>query len=345
MGDSDVGEAGERELRAVGRHEWEQIIKRSRFDGLIGGKSGRVEGKAGRGGVSGTTVKAVALALASYADGDTGRNVRPGDATVAVDVETSMLTVSLVKKKLVELGLLRRTRAGARRLGDPDVYQLTLPSDLLDVLEVLTPAAVRVAAARLAEAKRGKRKVSVGSPTTTPPASAGDSMGDPEDTAQAVDNSNVGDPQDTAHPDPADGCAVSAGYAQDGCAVSGGSVVRYPEDPPTNQDQPPNLTNHSDGDLRTDLAVARATAPVQDPISMVVSGVADARPGQGSGDQPERCDHGLPVAHRGDGKLACPLCRRGLPAAAAHEPDVGAARATGGRLAPVIPLRRKVVNA
>jgi hypothetical protein len=347
-----VDDAPSADVRGVSRYEWEQIIRRARLDGLI-------DAKPGRGAVSAALFTAVAMVLASYADGDTGHNVRPGDATVAVEAKTSLATVKAVKAKLLELDMLRRTRAGARRQRDPDVYQLTLPADILDRLDVLTPAQVRVAAERLADRHRGRRKASTGSPTK-------DVEQGPPDPPQHERDTAVGHPLDPPRPSVADGCGGSSGCARDGCGGSSGCVVGDPPDPPTNQDQPPNLTNHPGEDVRTDVAVARANPPDQDPIRLggdpaeteptgpgEPAGPAPPRAGpvpaepagpagpittaqaaalKGCGEPVPRCPHGMhDVVRVSDGRHCCPACRRSLPADPPSAAAQAAARPPGGR--------------
>lgn len=154
----------ERELRPAGRYEWEQILRRARLTGVVTG-TGRVGAdgrRATRGGVSATTFKAVAFAIASYGN-DRGGEIWPGDATIAVDVESSIETVAKVRKTLLALGLLERV--GGRRGDRGQEHRLTLPSDLLDSLEVPTPAAHKLAARRLNDALRRKSAGSGGGST------------------------------------------------------------------------------------------------------------------------------------------------------------------------------------
>lgn len=270
MGDSDAGDAGVRELHPAGRFEWERIIKRARCGGLVAGKVAG-NGKKTRGDITAATFKAVAFVWASYADED-GRNIFPGDATLAVDAEVSLKTAKAVKAKLVELGLTERVRAGARRLRGADEYRLTFPSDLVDQVDVLSPAQAKLAAERLREANRGKRGGSSG-PLTKSTAEG------PTGVEQPVDNPDVRGPVDPVHPAVAQLCGGSSGPARDGCGGSSGPVVGGPVDPRTNQDHPRNFTNHPESDLRTAVAVARATpAPDQDPIRLgKVPSLADAR--------------------------------------------------------------------
>jgi hypothetical protein len=233
----------ERELRGAGRYEWEQILRRARLAAVIpaSGRRGK-KGKVTKGGMSGNTFTGIALGWASYAS-DRGREIWPGDATVAVDLETSIDAVRKVRKALLALGLLEfvRNRTATRGVE----YRLTLPSDLLESLEVLTPAQHKIAALRLRDAARGK--------------SPGESGGPPSDEA-------LGDPPDhPSDPDEADTCG-SSGPPEIESGGSGGSTLGGPVDSLTAQDRSiGTTTDHSDADLDTAVTVPSGPTPDQDP--------------------------------------------------------------------------------
>lgn len=141
------------------RFQWEQILRRARVDKIIPAK-----GK--RGAVSGTAFKAVAYTWASYG-GPGGTDIYPGIATVAVGAEVGYKTAKLVTAKLVELGLLRLVAPSRRRRGHFDEYELAIPADLFDLLEILSPDQVKEAAAAMRESYRGKP--TEGGPVDPPP--------------------------------------------------------------------------------------------------------------------------------------------------------------------------------
>jgi hypothetical protein len=233
-----------REQRDVGRYEWEQIILRARLNGVIPAEKNR-------GAVSGTTFRAVALTWASHADGLTGGDMFPGDATLAVEAETSLKTVKAVKAKLIELGLVRRTATGARRAHGRDTWQLTLPTDLLDLLEVLTPAAVKVAAGRIADTNRRSRTGSTGPHT-------GEAVQGPPDSTHDAANTDEQGPQDPTQAAPAEIQKGSSGPANDARKGSSGPAESSPLDRYTNQDHPPT-TNQPANEARTTVTLSRAS--------------------------------------------------------------------------------------
>lgn len=295
----------EREVRPVGRHEWEQILGRMRMTGVLGG-SGRVGkgGKATRGGMSALTFKAIAGRFASYGDGD-GTRIWPGDAVIAVDLETTIPRVALVRRTLLEWGMLQHVRGRRGERGEE--YRLTLPSDLLDRLDVLTPAQHKLATNTVREARRGKGHRPLGGPADTPDDApsegSGGSGGYPEADA-------VGGPADTPGVEP----WGSAGAPESGSGVSGGASLGYPPDPLTNQDQPQPLPTTLTSGVRTAVTVSRASPAVEDPnFDVVGESAASGRDGP--------CEHGMPPSIR------CPACRRGLrvarlaPAVSTDPPD------------------------
>jgi hypothetical protein len=108
----------------------------------------------------GRTTKAVALMLATYADND-GTRVFPGVARLSVDCELTYNVVQGALKALRDAGLIQVVRRAARR-GRADEYCLILAPDVLDRVDVLTPAQVGTAAVALADRRRGRYR-----PTTT----------------------------------------------------------------------------------------------------------------------------------------------------------------------------------
>lgn len=319
------------ELRPVPRLEWEQILRRARFAGLIGG-TGRVGGKGlpTRGGTSPALFMAVALDLSSYGNFD-GANIWPGDGTIAVDLECSVETVRTVRRKLLELGLLQRV--GGRR-GDRggEEYRLTLPTDLLDRLEVLTPAAHKLAAKLEYEKARGKRKP------------AGGSSGPPEIRPSDVDSPSVGDPVDPPRETGTEGSGGSSGPTPEELGGSSGPHWGDPVDPSTYPETTPGKApTHSDQDLIADVTGPRATAPSEDPNFAEVDpkarwvGTASIPAPPAA---PRRCSHGFPSGRRTDGTFSCALCRRAAAVGSVTAMFPVITPDDDGPLARVIPLPR-----
>jgi hypothetical protein len=270
---------GVKDVRPVGRYEWEQIVRRARLTGAIRGSSRTGKnGKATRGGLSAATVKAVAFAYASYAD-DKGREVRPGDATIAVGLECGLKTVRAVKALLLELGLMQTVRAASR--GRAEEYRLTLPADLLERLEVLTPGQFEMAAHGVRSAARGRR----GTPTPVEPEELGWSAGHPQQGAW-------GGPPDT----PNRVARESGGAPQKAMGWSGGPTWGGPPDPRTDQDRTSTTTtDHSGEELRTAVTVSRASPAAQDRIPSDVVGGARPPAGRPPDNRPRHRPRPRPV--------------------------------------------------
>jgi len=150
----------------TGTLEWTRVIRSVRFEKIVPGtKAGTF--------VKSTTVKAVALALASYANVKTGRKVHPGIARLAADCEVGYNVASRVVAGLRDLGLIERTRRAVRRGARTDrlradEYRLTLPEDLLERVTVPTPSDYLKIAARLARPHRTVAKTGLEPPNLTP---------------------------------------------------------------------------------------------------------------------------------------------------------------------------------
>lgn len=101
------------------RFEWERLVRRIVMPGPH---------------------KLMAFVMASYADAD-GSRVRPGNDVLAAVTDQSEKNVRRIVTALRELGLLRVAARGGGRggKGKATEYQLTIPTDLLDRAEVLTP--------------------------------------------------------------------------------------------------------------------------------------------------------------------------------------------------------------
>lgn len=111
----------------------------------------------------GRTVKAVALGLARFADAD-GRRIFPGLGRLAADLELTYNVVQAAVAKLSRLGLIEQVQAPSRHRR-ATVWRLILHPDLLDRIEVPTPAQHALASERLAEGKRRRPKVTQAHPS------------------------------------------------------------------------------------------------------------------------------------------------------------------------------------
>ena len=235
----------EREVRPVGRYEWEQIVRRARLSAVItsSGRTGK-DGRSTKGGVSGTTFTGIALGWATYAN-DRGQEIWPGDATVAVDLETSIAAVRKVRKALLELGLLQFVRNRTTTRGVE--YRLTLPVDLLELLDVLTPAQHKLAASRLRDAARGKPAgLSAGVPSD---GGSGGPAEYPDDSEEPADGGSNGPPE------------IESGY-------SAGTSLGGPPDTHTDHDRTTGTTtDHSEKHPSTAVTVSREPAADPNPFS------------------------------------------------------------------------------
>jgi DNA-binding MarR family transcriptional regulator len=94
----------------MNRFDWERSIRRLRL---------------------GMSTKAVALMLASYANGDDGGNAHPGVDRLAAELEIHERTVRRHLTRLAKLGLIEKTSSGssAGRRRRADCWALTLPDD------------------------------------------------------------------------------------------------------------------------------------------------------------------------------------------------------------------------
>lgn len=101
------------------RYEWLRIVRRCRL---------------------GPTAKAVAVVLSTYSNLD-GSNIFPGRLRLAAVLEKSPSTVDRALKLLRDIGLIERVSEGSYygRRAVADRYRLTIPSDLLEVVELLDP--------------------------------------------------------------------------------------------------------------------------------------------------------------------------------------------------------------
>lgn len=282
--------------------EWTDLLRRIRFGATV-----TVPGSSR--GVRGATLRAVALMLATYADAD-GSRIFPGTARLAVACEIDYRTAKRCLAALRWLGLIRVVRA-ARRRGLADEYRLTIPGDLLDKVDVLSPAQMDLEVERIRDGNRRRVDDEPGTGSA--------------DTRTAV---SVRVPQTPVQAGPVDGCTGAGSTSNDGCTGASRTVVRVRPAPPTHHDVDTTTTHHTEVNLRTAVTVSRAREAVEDQI-----------PEEGEGEPaPPPAPHGCPTHGRAfaagtrpDGKPACPLCR-----ATGRRPPAGDSRPG---LAPVIPIR------
>lgn len=211
--------------------DWVRLVSRLRLDGVVpGGRKGKF--------LKGTTVKAVAYALASYADYTDGTNVRPGVARIALDCELTYPFASLCIAGLRDLGIIALMRKGTQD-GRADEYRLAPPGEWPEDLDVPTPTAYDLTVRRLAEANRRKSRTRVRNGGTS-----------------SVDNSHV----------PASETGVRAVPAESRTPVNDGAHSHVPPSttvhvPPSEtgatepETETPSLTETDARDLRTDVAV------------------------------------------------------------------------------------------
>ncbi len=124
----------------------------------------------------GRTVKAVAFALALYANSD-GRNVYPGIARLSVECELGPKVIKQSLKALRDAGLIAVVHA-ASRAGESSEYRLVFAEDLLERIEVPTPGMHTLAIRDVSDSIRGRYRAGnlrgSGGPAGDEPAGAGD---------------------------------------------------------------------------------------------------------------------------------------------------------------------------
>lgn len=258
-------------LMPTGRFEWERIVRRA---------------------ILPEPVKFMAFVLGSYADPD-GSRVRPGNEVLAAVTGKGVRTVRRLLADLLELGLIELvTRGGGRgRVGHASVYRLTLPTDLLDRIELLLPG----------DRSPNPPAIQVAGESTDPAAT----QMAPQCGQSPVDNSDPEDTQMAAQsvaPEPIEGPLGDSSERLRGQTRSIEGPRRepmyHPPTPATKDDHP---TNPDPAQPPT----ARETEPPEDhPESNETTTAAP---------EPERCPHRLVRRNRPDGKPACALCRRDAP--------------------------------
>ena len=216
------------------------------------------------------TTKLIALFLASYANGD-GTQIYPGVALLAVQSRHGYRTVQAELKRLRDLGLIEpMPRTGMPRTS-PTRYRLILAADVLELVDVPTPAAEKAAAEKLIIRYRGRHrpKKTARSPDgaqtgdctqwgdTT--ARNGQSPDQQECTAPSIDPPYTGDPPGAnAAPGTDDAAGEGAGfpfnpYLRGGNPVQVRARGRETQDSPKKKDQDPQWLEFLAARARGDL--------------------------------------------------------------------------------------------
>lgn len=208
-------------MTAADRWTWIDIVRRARL---------------------GRTTKGVAFLLATFADND-GSRVFPGVATVSVAAEIDYKTAKRAIAELVKAGLLERIESPGRVRGSATVYRLILAEDLLDRIEVLTPAAFELETERKRDANR---RTGNARPRTKP-----DVQGTAHPVPDGPDGPGTGAPVPPADPGTGNGCPE---YGERLSAVH-------------NQDLDTTTTSPAEGEIRTAVTGPRASELPEDPFS------------------------------------------------------------------------------
>lgn len=266
--------------------EWTDVVRRARL---------------------GRTVKAVALVLATYADFGTGTRVHPGVARLAIDAEVSYNIAKQALGRLRQIGLIELVRRSRRR-GEADDYRLILGAELLDHVDVLSPAQLAGAVVRMRDAKRR------GGGSTDPDGPSGGTPVQPTARAvQPVDNPDVQPTPWAVDEEVTDRCTAHGSTPTGGCTAHGVNKVRPTPCPPISHTPTTTPTPHTLAEVDRNHPAAGPDAEIRD--SQMVEQSEDQAP-----PLPDRCAHGFPARYRPDGTLSCALCRRAVPATTA-DPD------------------------
>lgn len=230
----------------------------------------------------GRTDKAVAFALAHYADGD-GTRIFPGVARLSIECELTYNVVQQVLQRLRRAGLIEVVRRGTTR-GRADEYRLIISPEIVEHVVVMSPTDVTRAMEKVTAAHRGKHRAKP-DPDPHPTrrgaanddeASEGDSL---HPTAQGADASAQPVDNSPLHPTANGADRKSAeppaphGVGSEMAAAPHGVVPLHPTPCDTTSHRPATrTTNHPMADLLDDLTVSRARGRQDDtiPIPLVV---------------------------------------------------------------------------
>lgn len=271
-------------LVAMGRFEWERIVRRAALP---------------------RPAKLLALTLSTYADPD-GSRVRPGNAALVAVTGYSPRSVGRILGELSgRFGLLELVARGGGRggTGKTATYRLTVPTDLLDRIELLSPA------------EQSDDSSAIQVTPETPESSATqvtDQSGDSSDTQMAdeslstpVDNSvtdaiQMADENEIHRPN---------NGVTERLIGQNGSIDRPSGWPTTTHI--PTTTDQDLGSVRTQPLTARANDQPRLSLDEILP---LTRAADGSAAAGPKCDHGLSAGTDDAGRPRCPACRRGLPA-------------------------------
>ncbi|QDY06151.1 hypothetical protein FJK98_02375 [Micromonospora sp. HM134] len=304
--------------RGTSVHTWTELLSRVRFG------TQKALGK----NVSGARIHAVAERLARYATHKTGRDIRPGLARIAVDLEMDYRTVKAAVAVLVRYGLLHLVAEGERR-GDADEWQLTIPEDLLDRegIDVWSPARHRLEIDRCREKVRGKY-----APRPDLRGPDGPQNGTSAGATEAATEPSAGAGEAADEPNPAESAGAARAAEPSSAGATRANLRPFRPLPPIS-DHVGNYDLANRGDVRTALTGPRADGVDDDSDSDVGGGSSTApdapaaepaieettapppAPTRPAGRRPGCAKHpALAAGTRHDGQPKCPLCRRGAPA-------------------------------
>jgi hypothetical protein len=233
-------------------YDWISIIDRCTFEGL---------------GVAPKTIRAIAIRYALHANPD-GSKCHPGPAKVSALTGFEYKTVKRVLAILDAYGFRTKTASGCGPRGERKVsantYQLTIAEDLIDRLDVVSPAEIDLRAERIREANRRQPKSVTGNAATRKNGAAADPVG------------------------PVAGNAVPRNPE-----LRGTSRPQYgePRSAIPTHDLPPSDTYPPDDSPRADLTLPRARDREKEDQSIVSPPQPDKPP---TGDRPTRpCPPGI----------------------------------------------------
>lgn len=217
------------------------------------------------------TTKLVAFTMRTHADPD-GTRVKPGLARVAVLTGLSYATVRRARKELLQAGLLALHRRGNRRRGQGDEYRLILAEDVLERVNWLTPTEIDAAADAIASGR-----------------AEAESARRARKEQGSHDDPDTGDQGAYVSPQTDDqGSETAPDKGDQGSPGSGEAAIRAHRQPVlgvAGEPLPNQVTKPQNPPPPDHL-------PAQPPTAR------------------EKCSHGIRIGQRGDGKLACALCRR-----------------------------------
>lgn len=247
------------EVQPCGRYEWERIVRRISMP---------------------KPLKLLAFVLATYADAD-GSRVRPGSSALADVTDSGERSVRRLMTILREdLGLIELVSRGGGRggTGRTAEYRLSVPTDLLDRVSLLSPTDRTEVSPAIQVADQSDDSLA-----TQMAGQTGQSPVDNSETSATI----VADENDFHRPN--NGVAERLTGQME--TLTGHSAW-----PTTTQ-----VTNHLD-QPPTELPAKLTTAREDSETSQKDLGEV--------GDDPVRCKHNLTIRVRLDGSPSCAFCRR-----------------------------------